>query len=32
MAAFKAGAPAVIEIPVAEYFPAPARGPGASIS
>jgi acetolactate synthase-1/2/3 large subunit/sulfoacetaldehyde acetyltransferase len=29
-AAFKAGAPAVIEIPVAEYFPAPARGPGAA--
>jgi len=28
-AAFRTGAPAVIEIPVAEHFPAPTRGPGA---
>jgi thiamine pyrophosphate-dependent acetolactate synthase large subunit-like protein len=28
-AAFKSGGPAVIEIPVAEHFPAPTRGPGA---
>lgn len=28
-AAFKAGGPAVIEIPVAEHFPPPTKGPGA---
>ncbi len=29
-AAFKSGGPAVIEIPVAEHFPPPTKGPGAS--